>query len=190
MSTNTNTSSNVTNNAPTITTVTHTKVLDEAQLQTLVSGILANLDSSTSLSISGGTYTIAEMVGRIQERIAAAERTKASKNLWHSDVQAERQVAAALRPLLKGMQRFVQSRYGEDSAKLAEFGFTPRKPRQVSAKTKADAAVKATATRKARNTVGKKQRLAIKAPPPAANPPAVNLPQAAAGAHPTTGGAS
>ena len=199
-----------TNTAPTITTVTNTKVLGEAQLQTLVSGILANIDSGASLPISGGTYTVADLVARIQERIAAAEKTKASKNQWHSDVQSERQVQAALRPLLKGMQRYVQGRYGENSAKLAEFGFTPAKPRKVAAKTKADAAVKAQATRKARNTVGKKQRLQAKAPPAAnpqptptqpapaatpvpaaapASPPVVAAPPAGSGAHPTTGGA-
>jgi hypothetical protein len=198
------TSTTATSSPPLITTVTQTKVVSEAQLQTLVSGILANVDSASSLPISGATYTVTDLVARIQERIAAAEKTKASKNQWHSDVQSERQVAAALRPLIKGMQRYVEGRYGEDSAKLAEFGFTPRKPRKVTAKTKADAAVKAEATRKVRNTVGKKQRLAITAPPPAASPqptppqsatapvapPTVAGPPAATGAHPTTGGAS
>jgi hypothetical protein len=192
-----------TNTAPVITTVTHTKVNTEAQLQTLVSGILANFDSGSPLSIGGGSYTIADLVARLQERIGAAEKTKASKNQWHTDVQSERQVDAALRPLLRKVQKFVEGRYGEDSAKLAEFGFTPRKPRKVSAKTKANAAVKAGATRKARNTVGKKQRLAITAPP-AASPqptppqsatapvasPSASPPPAASGAHPTTGGAS
>ncbi len=193
-----------TNGAPVITTVTHTKVNTEAQLQTLVSGILANIDSGSSLSINSETYTTADLVARLQERIAAAEKTKASKNQWHADVQSERQVEAALRPLVRGMQKYVESRYGDDSAKLAEFGFTPRKPRKVTARAKADAAVKAQATRKARNTVGKKQRLAITAPPPAASPqpalpqpaaapvasPAVGAPPAASGAQPTTGGAS
>ncbi len=89
------------------------------------------------------------------------------------DVQSARQVEADLSPLLKGMQRYVQGRYGEDSAKLAEFGFALTKARKTSAKTKAAAAVKAQATRKARNTVGKNQRKAITAPPatsPTASP--------------------
>lgn len=206
MNTNTtmqNNDTKTTNNAPVITTVTHTKVNTEAQLQTLVSGILANFDSGSSLSINGGTYPVADLVARLQERIAAAEKTKASKNQWHADVQSERQVEVALGPLLRGMQKYLEGHYGEGSAKLAEFGFTPRKPRKVSAKTKADAAVKADATRKARNTVGKKQRLAIKAPPPAASPqptppqsatapvaPPAASPPAASGAHPTPGGVS
>jgi hypothetical protein len=199
--------------APTITTVTNTRVSVEARYQTLVAGILANLAGELSLSIGGGTYALADLVARFQGAIAAEEKAKASQNQWHMDVQSARQIEAALSPLFKGMQRYVQGRYGEDNAKLAEFGFAPTKPRKTTTKAKAAAAVKAQATRKARNTVGKNQRKAITAPPatspvaspqpatpqPAA-PPAVPQPATpsaappattpATGAHPTTGGAS
>ena len=91
MNTNTtmqNNDTKTTNNAPAMTTVTHTKVNTEAQLQTLVSGILANFDSGSSLSINGGTYPVADLVARLQQVTAAAEKTKASKNQWHADVQS------------------------------------------------------------------------------------------------------
>jgi hypothetical protein len=214
MKTNDNVTSTTTSitSAPTITTVTNTRLSVEARYQTLVAAILANLGGEASLSIGGGTYALADLVARFQGAIAAEEKAKASQNQWHMDVQSARQIEAALSPLFKGMQRYVQGRYGEDSAKLAEFGFTPAKPRKTSARTKANAAVKAEATRKARNTVGKNQRKAITAPPavpvaspqpvtpqpaaPPATPQSATPPAAlpatapATGAHPTTGGAS
>jgi len=198
-----NTSTNTGNSsaAPVITTVTNTKVNIEALYQTLVTGILANLADVTTFPIGGGSYSREELIARFQEGIAAAEKTKASKNQWHLDVQSERQAQAAVRALRKAMQRYLQGRYGSDSAKLGEFGFAPSKPRKTSAKTKATAAVKAKATRVARNTVGKVQRKAVKAAPPAsppvASPPPASPPTApssatapATGAHPTSGGAA
>jgi hypothetical protein len=199
--------------APVITSVTNTKVSAEVQYQTLVTGILANLADVSTFAIGGDAYSRDDLVARLHDRIAAAEKSKASKNQWHSDVQSERLVQAAVRPLRKAMRAFVVARYGESSAKLGEFGFVPNKARKTTAKTKATAADKAKATRVARNTVGKKQRKAVKAaapgtPPtptagaaPSAHTPAPSSPlninptpssatPPAAGAHPTTGGAS
>jgi hypothetical protein len=198
------TQSNVVNSnppatTPAITNLTRTKVNVEAQYQTLVAGIVANLSSETSLPIDGGTYTIADLVSRFQDWIAAAEKAKASKNIWHSDVQSEREILAAVSPLLKGVQRYVEARYGEDSSKLAEFGFLPRKPRKVSADTKAASAAKAKATRAARKAATQNAGKATTSPNPATAPTAATsapavAPAAAAspavGARPTTGGAS
>jgi hypothetical protein len=201
-STNATTPTN--SDAPVITTLTNTKVNIEAQYQTLVNGILANLKDVTTFEMGGGTYALADLISQFQQRIAAAEKTKASKTVWHTDVLSERQVAGATGPLRKVMQSFLVGRYGAQSPKLGEFGFSPGKPRKVSAQTKAAAAVKAKATRVARNTVGKKQRKEVPVPaagtspapapttPPAtsASPPASTAAPPATGAHPTTGGAS
>jgi hypothetical protein len=192
--------------APVITNVTNTKVDSEAEYQTLVAGMLANLGDETAVSLNGGSFAIADLVTRFQGVIAAAEKSKASKNQWRMDVESERQIEVAASPLRKAMRRFLEGRYGEGSVKLAEFGFTPRKPRVVSAATKAEAAIKAKATKKARNTVGKKQREAITATqpaapsapqtpaapvPPVASTPAPAAPPAQAGSpRPPTGGAS
>jgi hypothetical protein len=200
MSTTANSSINgntgATTGAPVITTVTNTKVNTEAQYQTLVNGILANLGNETSFPMGGQSYPREDLIAQFQQRIAAAEKTKASKNLWHADVQSERKVVAAVAPLRKAMQKYLQGRYGDGSTKLGEFGFKPVKPRKVSAKTKATSAVKAEATKVARNTVGKNQRKAVKAPPPtspvaSSSTATTGSPVApATGAHPTTGGAT
>jgi hypothetical protein len=180
--------------APVITSLTDkpaskTKVSVETRLQTLVEGLLANFAHVSSFELSTGTYTLDGLVGSLRRRIAAAEATKSAKTDWHTTVQMERQVDAELRPLLKQLQQYVGARFGAGSPKMAEFGFPPAKPRKPKAQTKANAADKAKATRKARGIVGSKQRKLIKAPtaattaaPPAATAtPAPTAPPSPAG---------
>jgi hypothetical protein len=173
------------------TNSTKTKVSIETRYQTLIAGILANLMDVTAFVLPTGTFTQSEIVAEIHRRIAAAEETKSTKTAWHTAVQVERQVDADLRPLRKGLQQYVASRYGADSAKMAEFGFTPAKARKTKVSIKAGAADKAVATRKARHTMGKQQKKPIKgaAPTAAATVPATavaTVPATPAGAVPAT----
>jgi hypothetical protein len=184
---NQNGNTNTTGSA-TITTVTNTRVAVEARYQTLATALLANFESTDSLSLAGGTYLVSDLVSRLQGAIAAEEKAKVAKNQWLTDVKSARQGESDLAPVLKGIHRVLEGRYGEDSPKLAEFGFAPRKRTQPSTETKADAVVKRAATRKARHTMGKKQRLTVKAPVDASVPavPTTTTP-APAGAASTPG---
>jgi hypothetical protein len=146
-----------------------TKVSVETRYQTLIEGILANFGHVSSFELSTGNYTLDALVSTLRRRIAAAEDTKSTKTDWHTTVQAERQVDGEVRPLRKQLQQYVAARFGATSAKMAEFGFTPLKPRKPTTRTKAAAADKSLATRKARGTMGAKQRKRIKAQPAAAN---------------------
>jgi len=181
---------------PVITSLTDkpaskTKVSVETRFQTLVEGLLANFAHVSSFELSTGTYTLDDLVGSLRRRIAAAEATKSAKTDWHTTVQTERQVDAELRPLRKQLQQYVAARFGAGSAKMAEFGFTPVKARKPKAQTKANAAGKATATKKARGILGSKQRKLIKAPPAAATatPPAATATPATTAPPSPTGGA-
>jgi hypothetical protein len=204
----------VTPSGPLITSVANnnnngTKLSVEASYQALVAGMLASYGPTATFTIRGVTYSRDQLVQRFQQRIAAAEQTKSSKNAWHADVQSERQVDIDVRLFREGMRSHLEATLGKDSANLRDYGFSPRKPRTKTVKVKAQALAKAAATRAARQTMGKKQRKAIKAPPapqPTAAPPNAAPPPAAAasannsasppvaappatGAHPTNGGA-
>ncbi len=162
--------------------VTRAKLHLETRDQTLVAGIVANLGDIDTFVLPGGPMTRDELVAALQSRIAAAEATKASKNGWHSTVQAERQAEADVQPLRKGMKQYLASRYGADSAKMAEFGFIPAKARKTSVRTKAGAIAKAAATRVARHTMGKVQKESISGQ---ATPAAPVTPAGPASAAPT-----
>ena len=177
----------------TSTSATRTKLSVETRDQTLVAGVLANLPDIQTFVLPSGTYSQDELVGAIRDRIAASEATKSSKNTFHASVQNERQAEAAFRPIRKGMQQYVASRYGADSVKMAEFGFTPVKARKTDVRTKVGALDKAAATRLARHTMGKKEKLAIHGAVPATTTapsapasPAAPAPSAPSGAPVTT----
>ena len=66
-----------------------------------------------------------------------------------------RVVSAALR-------QWVLNRFGATSAEVHDFGYAPRKPSEPTAETKARAVRLNEATRRARGTIGRKKKLAIK----------------------------
>ncbi|HEY4014435.1 MAG TPA: hypothetical protein VGM06_13930 [Polyangiaceae bacterium] len=155
-----------------------TKLHVETRDQTLVNGVLANLGDVATFALPTGTYTPDQLVAAFQSRIAASEATKANKNAWHATVQAERQAESDIAPLRKSIKQFVASRYGADSAKLAEFGFAPAKPRKTTVQSKATAIQKSEATRVARHTMGRVQKQSIHGQP-AAEPAPAGAPAAA-----------
>jgi hypothetical protein len=71
-----------------------------------------------------------------------------------------------------GVRAQTQGIFGQHSAEFREFGFRPAKKRgpKGNSNSKAAAVAKAAATRKARGTLGRKQRLAIKAATAQATP--------------------
>jgi hypothetical protein len=111
------------------------------------------------------SYTKDDIVSVFRSRVSAAEATKAAKTAFHAAVANERAAEAKAAPLRKGMKRVLSVRFGEDGPELQKFGFTPAKARRPSAAAKAAGVVKAQATRKARGTMGKKQKAKIKAAP-------------------------
>ena len=157
---------------------TRAKLHVETRDQTLVSGVLANLGDVTTFTLPAGTYSRDALIAAFHTRIAASEATKASENAWHAAVQAERQAELDIGPLRKSMKQFVSSRYGADSAKLAEFGFTPAKIRKTTVQGKAAAIQKSGATRVARHTMGRVQKLAIHGQPATDPAPAPASPSA------------
>jgi hypothetical protein len=161
---------------------TRTKLHVETRDQTLVNGVLANLGDVATFMLPAGNYTRDQLVAAFQARVAASEATKANRNAWLAAVQAERQAEQGIAPLRKSMKQFVASRYGADNAKMAEFGFTPAKTPKTTVQTKAAAIQKSEATRAARHTMGKKQKLSIHGEPapapasPTAPPPGSTAP--------------
>ena len=63
---------------------------------------------------------------------------------------------------MKAYKRFILATFGDDPEILADFGLEPPKvPKPLSGEERVAATTKADATRKARGTAGKKQKLAI-----------------------------
>jgi hypothetical protein len=150
------------------------KPTQKDSLRSIIAGINKRLTGVSQLTLGGATYTPAALVQLITALIGLIDVASANENTWHDAVKAVRGAAAQLRPILRALKSWVILQYGDSSAALGDFGYTPTVARQPSVATKAGALQKTRATRAARHTAGKRQKQAIKgevAPVPAAPPP-------------------
>src|SRR5215472_16649023 len=128
----------------------------------LESGIKTNLSDTPSLVVGGVTYTPSEAIAKVDSFLAVQTNAANAKNAYHTAITNEKTSNLAARTFRAQMHGYCIARYGADSPKLAEFSFTPAKPKKSLVTTKAIAAAKTKAARVARNTMGKKQKLKIK----------------------------
>jgi hypothetical protein len=101
------------------------------------------------------------------------QASAAAYKAWLQAVAKERATTKAINtPLLEALRHYVAAVFGTNSDEYLAFGFAPPKPRVKSPEAKVIGAAKMRATRKARHTMGRKQRLAITG----AVPSAITLP--------------
>jgi hypothetical protein len=137
------------------------KVDLEAQFQALIAGLLAYYQPSDPFIMSDGTYTRDQLIARFQAFVSAAEHTKSDYQTWRTDVASEQALLTQVLPLRAGVRGIVQARFGKQGPQVLQFGFTPAKTPVRTAASKALAAQKGAATRKARGTLSKKEKAAI-----------------------------
>jgi hypothetical protein len=162
------------------------KAAVEAEYKAVIAGINSELASETSFVVNGTTFTKAELLARFQARLDAAERTKNDRTALHASVAAERQIATDAGTLRMGFKTWLQGRYGKNSSELQKFGFAQAKKPQRPVSNKSLGIAKNRATRTARSTVGKKQKLKIKGVVPVAPTAAPPAPKVSSGPAPTT----
>ena len=151
----------------------------KTQRQALV-GIDKYLKDGTVIPILGTSYTSAQIKAAIQADLDAAAATQTAQAAWLTAVQEEHTKHVTAHDVLLGLKAYLVSTYGKAKIDVfTDFGFTTQKVTRPSAETRVAATAKAKATREARHTLGKKQRLAIKAVPDPA-------PETATGTEPPT----
>jgi hypothetical protein len=142
-----------------------------AELQALINGINTLLASVDPFILGNETIARADLLAKFQSLLNAANATKAAQTAYHNAVQSERSLTAEVAPLRAQMKLFLLSRFGKTSTQLQSFGFTPNKVPNKPVASKSTQVAKALATRKARGTLGKKQKSTIHGTVPAAPAP-------------------
>ena len=141
-----------------------------------IAGIQKNLSTVASIGLAGVTFTPTSLVALLTAYANLVTALIAVHAQLHDTVFQERTQRKEVQSVLLALQSFVANMFGPRSTTLADFGFTPRKVGVESAATRHQAVLKAQATRKARGTMGSKQKLAITgastASPTPATPPA------------------
>jgi hypothetical protein len=132
-------------------------------MQKIVTASEEHLGGKTVV-LQGKLWKSADLVKALQGAIAALHATDALHASWIKAVADEKSTyKTAILPLIKALRAYIVATFGETSQVYIDFGFPQPKPRaKPSIETNSTALQQRRATRKARNTMGKKQRLAIK----------------------------
>jgi hypothetical protein len=129
--------------------------------QALLAGVQKFLASYPSLPVDGQMMTLTGIVQLLQDRINASQAAQAAEAAHVAAVKAESDVRAKTAASQSSLRQIVQGMFSGSPDNLAVFGLKPRKASSETATTRAAAAVKAKATRKARGTMGPKEKLKI-----------------------------
>jgi hypothetical protein len=163
------------------------KITVEAEYEALINGMNTELANVDPIVLIEQSYPRAALIAEFQKRVDAAEATKTARNNLHTCVAQEKTVQTEVAPLRMAMKQYLQSRYGKNSPKLQLFGFTQAKKPAKTVASKMAAVTNAKATRVARNTMGKKQKLKVKgAPSPGGTTPSAASSASAPAATPAT----
>jgi hypothetical protein len=144
--------------------------------QRLADGLTKNAGSLGTFGYGGKQLKPADVVLVLQGRISAAQAATAAKAGLNAAATTAKTEITSTRGLIKTVKQALRALYAGDITTLATFGLAPDKVPAPKPATKVEAALKAKATRTARGTKGKKQRLEI----PPADETAAPAPPAAA----------
>jgi hypothetical protein len=169
------------------TTSTKTKAAALARVQAIIAGTTKHFPNG-SFTIGSAVYTSASLIQVLQGLANAMTARNAAEAGAKDALAAEQMAETQVGPILLAYKRLVLAAFANATQTLADFGLAPPKARTpLTVERLAARAAKAKATRAARGTTSKKQKLAIKgnvtgvtvtpvAAPTAAKPPAAPVP--------------
>jgi hypothetical protein len=133
-----------------------------ARVQALIAGTQKHFPSG-SFTLGKTAYTTATLI----QALKGLENAITILNAAHASVRdagtALRDVQSKVAPLMRDYKRFVLATFSTAAQDLADFGLQPPKGRKpLDSQKRAAATAKAKATRTARGTTSKKQKLAVK----------------------------
>jgi hypothetical protein len=133
-----------------------------AKILKLASGMQEYLASKT-FPLNGTVVKGSDVIKTLQQQLTLQAQAATAREAWQNATAAmQTQYTDDIKDLIPEIEKYVGTVYGVGSIEYLAMGFAVPKKRQASAATRAQAVVQGQATRKARGTLGKKERLAIK----------------------------
>jgi hypothetical protein len=126
-----------------------------------IAGVQKNLSTMAAINLAGVPFTPTSLIALLQAYANLVTALLAADAQLHDTVLSERAQRKQVLSVLLALERFVSNLLGPSSTKLGDFGFSPKKVGKESVATKAEALKKSEATRVARHTMGKKEKLSI-----------------------------
>ena len=132
------------------------------ELRSLASGVKKHMTKGP-YSVTNRRYTATQLAKRVQVSVDAVVRVEEARAALVDALANEAAVRKTEAQFLRGLRIIILGAFCHSSEKLADFALRPKKKRRpLTAEEALVAAAKLRATRKARKTMGKRQRAAIK----------------------------
>ena len=133
-----------------------------ARVQALIAGTQKHFPNG-SFTLGNVAYTTASLIQLLQGLVDALTALSAAQATAKDTRSALKGIEAKVNPVIRDYKRFLLSAFDGATQALADFGMQPSKVRKpLDAEQRAAAAAKLRATRKARGTTSRKQKLAVK----------------------------
>ncbi len=129
--------------------------------QALIAGIQKFLMQYPSLYVGSQTLTPAAIVQVLQNRITTSQAAITAEAARAAAVKADRDEAASTAAFEQSLRAVILGMFSQSPDSLAIFGLKPRKRHTPTVATKSGAVARSLATRKARHTMGPKQKQEI-----------------------------
>ncbi len=144
------------------TTTKPNKAAALARVQALMAGTQKHFPNG-SFTLGKTAYTTASLLAALQSLENAMIALEAGRNSVKDALTALHGVQAKVAPLMRDYKRFLQATFSNAVQELADFGLQPPKvAKPLATEQRTAATAKLRATRKARGTTSKKQKLAVK----------------------------
>ena len=162
----------------------NTKAAALAHVQAIIAGTQKHFPNG-SFTLGTVTYTSASLVQVLQDLVSAMQARNVAETGAKDALTTVQATQAKVGPILRAYERLVLVTFAGATQTLADFGLAPPKARTpLTAQQLAARAAKAKATRIARGTTSKKQKLAVKGDVTGVVVTPVTLPTAATPASP------
>jgi hypothetical protein len=140
----------------------HAKSTKTQRDERMVAGLMKHRQELAIIERHAGLESVEAVVARYQAHLDALQRVDATAAVWRTAVSQEENVEAQIKKLTRRMKNLLCGTYGEQSPTLLDFGIAPRKRAKIGVEKMRVTVEKRNATRKARHTMGKKQKKAVK----------------------------
>jgi hypothetical protein len=156
--------------------------------QKLIDGTKQFLWQLQSIPVGSQMMTPPEIAQVLEDRIAKAKAAVAAADAHTAAVKADRDERKKTAPFVSALVRIVVGMFSQSPDTLGVFGLKAPRAGKKTVAVKSVAVAKVVATRKARHTMGTKQRKTVKGTVPSANTgsaPATVSPSASTGSEPS-----
>jgi hypothetical protein len=129
----------------------------------LRAGLEHHCAAKVTFVLSGKTFSRADLVRVLDLRIDAAPPVAKARAAWLALAHAEQETVDSTEDIIRDLKQALLLLYGASPDVLADFGLTPRKKtRALSTKEQSKRVALAEATRKARHTMGPRQKRVVR----------------------------